>query len=73
MEKTLQVKVMENKDTGLSSIKDRIKKNFDTHLWSEQMLRVAVRKGELMATEFEDITGVVYNIQAQTPEAVSTK
>jgi hypothetical protein len=39
---------------------ETIKKNFDHKLWSEQMVRVAVKKGVITAAQFKEITGKAY-------------
>jgi len=37
-----------------------IKKNFDHKLWSEAMVRVAVKKGVITSAQFKEITGKSY-------------
>ena len=37
-----------------------IKKNFDRKLWSEAMVRVAVKKGVITSVQFKEITGKAY-------------
>ena len=37
-----------------------IKRNFDRGLWTEQMVRVAVRKGVITKEEFKEITSQDY-------------
>lgn len=37
-----------------------VKKNYDKGLWTEGMVRVAVRKGIITKTEFKKITGKSY-------------
>lgn len=39
---------------------EMIKRNFDRGLWTEQMVRVAVRKGVITKAQFEEITGEAY-------------
>lgn len=37
-----------------------IKRNFDSHLWTIAMVRMAVRKGIITKDEFKTITGNEY-------------
>ena len=37
-----------------------IKKNFDSGLWTVQMVRLAVRKGVITKEQFKEITGLDY-------------
>lgn len=39
---------------------DIIKRNYDRGLWSKQMVKVAVAKGVITETQYQDITGEVY-------------
>lgn len=39
---------------------DQIKKNYDRGLWSEAMVRVAVRKGIISKEQYEEITKEKY-------------
>lgn len=39
---------------------ETIKKNYERKLWSEAMVRVAVRKGILTKEQFTEITGKAY-------------
>lgn len=39
---------------------DIIKRNYDRGLWSKQMVKVAVVKGVITETQYQDITGEVY-------------
>lgn len=51
-------KMKANKDTSL--VGNKFKSNYDRNLWSEAMLRIAVKKGELSTVEFKSITGNEY-------------
>lgn len=42
-------------------MKLKIKKYFDTGLWTLQMVKNAVKKGKISEAEFFDITGVEYS------------
>lgn len=37
-----------------------VKKNFEKGLWSETVVRIAVRKGIITAAQFKEITGKDY-------------
>lgn len=37
-----------------------IKKNFDKGLWSEAMVKIAVKKGIISKEQYKEITGVTY-------------
>lgn len=37
-----------------------IKRNFERGLWTEAMVRVAVKKGVITKEQFKEITGVEY-------------
>lgn len=37
-----------------------VKRNFDRGLWTEQMVRLAVRKGVITKEQFKEITGKDY-------------
>ena len=37
-----------------------VKRNFDRGLWTEQMVRLAVRKGVITKEQFKEITGQDY-------------
>ena len=39
---------------------ETIKRNFERGLWNEQMVRMAVRKGVITKTQFEEIVGKAY-------------
>lgn len=39
---------------------ETIKLNFERGLWSESMVRVAVRKGAITAEQYKEITGKNY-------------
>ena len=39
---------------------DTIKRNFDRNLWSEQMVKMAVRKGVITKEQYTEITGKEY-------------
>ena len=39
---------------------DTIKTNYEKHLWSIAMVRMAVRKGVITPAEFKEITGQNY-------------
>ena len=39
---------------------EMIKRNFERGLWTEQMVRVAVRKGVITKAQFEEIVGKAY-------------
>ncbi len=39
---------------------ETIKKNYDRKLWSEAMVKTAVRKGVITAEQYEEITGGTY-------------
>lgn len=40
---------------------EMIKRNFDRGLWTEAMVRMAVRKGVITAEQFKEIVGKKYN------------
>lgn len=40
---------------------ETIKRNYDRKLWSAAQVRVAVRKGIITPTQYEEITGEIYN------------
>lgn len=65
--KKLKDKMKANKNTSISSHKERIQKNYNKKLWSNNMLRIAVKKGELTSSEFEEITGETY-VKVNTKE-----
>lgn len=58
MKNKLMSKMKANKDTSL--VGNKFKSNYDRNLWSEAMLRIAVKKGELSTVEFKSITGNEY-------------
>ena len=39
---------------------DRIKKNYDTQLWTKDMVRLAVKKGIISKAQYFDITKEEY-------------
>ena len=39
---------------------DTIKRNYDRHLWTKQMVRTAVRKGVITKEQYREITGGEY-------------
>ena len=39
---------------------ETIKRNYERGLWTEQMVRVAVRKGVITKAQYEEITGEAY-------------
>ena len=39
---------------------DTIKRNYDRHLWTKQMVSTAVRKGVITKEQYADITGEAY-------------
>ena len=39
---------------------EMIKRNFDRGLWTEAMVRLAVRKGVITAEQFKEIVGKAY-------------
>lgn len=39
---------------------DTIKRNYDKKLWSKAQVRVAVKKGVIDASEYQEITGEAY-------------
>lgn len=39
---------------------ETIKKNYDRHLWSKAMVKMAVRKGVITKAEYQTITGEAY-------------
>ena len=41
-------------------MKSKIKYYYDNGLWTEKMVRDAVRKGKITAAEFTEITGFKY-------------
>ena len=40
---------------------DRIKKNYDSKLWTKDMVKVAVKKGIITENEYFSITGEKYS------------
>jgi len=61
MANTFKDKMKANKKKSVKSRKDRLKEHFDKKLWSPNMLKIAVKKGELTPVEFKEITGVTYD------------
>ena len=39
---------------------DKVKYNYDTGLWSKQMVKMAVRKGIITREQYEEITGEIF-------------
>lgn len=39
---------------------EKVKYNYEAGLWSKQMVKMAVRKGVITKTQYEEITGEVY-------------
>lgn len=40
---------------------EQIKKNYERHLWSKQMVAVCVKKGIITAEQYEEIVGETYS------------
>lgn len=39
-----------------------IKKNYEKHLWTKAMVRLAVKKGVITAEQYEEIVGEPYTV-----------
>lgn len=39
---------------------ETVKRNYDRHLWTKQMVKMAVRKGIITKEQYTEITGEVY-------------
>lgn len=39
---------------------DKVKYNYDTGLWSKQMVKMAVKKGIITREQYEEITGEIF-------------
>lgn len=41
---------------------ETVKRNYDRHLWTKQMVRTAVRKGVITKEQYAEITGEAYAV-----------
>lgn len=49
---------------------DIVKKNFDKKLWNKQMVAIAVVKGVITDTQYQEITGEAYVAPTTIPKSL---